>query len=29
MSFDTKYEYNAGDMGLMMVAEDNKWDTKK
>ncbi len=29
MSFDTKYEYNAGDMGLMMVAEDNKWNTKK
>ena len=29
MSFDTKYEYNAGDMGLMMVAEENKWNTKK
>lgn len=28
MTYDVTYENNAEDMGLMMVAEDNKWNTK-
>ncbi len=27
MPFDTKCEYIDDDIGLMMVAEDNKWNT--